>query len=163
MSHSITLSGRQYVLRKATAADVDVILRQRHDMYIDMGMRDEKALATMAATCRPFLAVQLKEENYHGWLVENDEKEIVAGGGIFLYDCLSTPTDPLIRRPLIMNVYTEPAYRRKGIARALMDAMIAWCREQGFSSVVLHASNDGRPLYESLGFKQTSEMRLRLQ
>ena len=163
MSHSITLSGRQFFLRKATVADVDAILRQRRGMYIDMGIADEEALATMMATCRPFLAAQIKEENYHEWLVENDAKEIVAGGGIFLYDCLSTPTDPLIRRPLIMNVYTEPAYRRKGIARTLMDTMIAWCREQKFTSVVLHASNDGRPLYESLGFKQTSEMRLRLQ
>jgi hypothetical protein len=41
--------------------------------------------------------------------------------------------------------------------------MIQWLREQDFGSVVLHASDEGRPLYESLGFRPTNEMRLKLQ
>jgi hypothetical protein len=41
--------------------------------------------------------------------------------------------------------------------------MIQWLKEQGFSSVVLHASDEGRPLYETLGFVPTNEMRLRLK
>jgi hypothetical protein len=40
--------------------------------------------------------------------------------------------------------------------------MIAWCREQGYKTVALHASDEGRPLYESLGFQPTNEMRLHL-
>jgi hypothetical protein len=44
-----------------------------------------------------------------------------------------------------------------------MEAMISWCRGQGFRSVALHASEDGRRLYESLGFEPTNEMRLRLE
>jgi len=41
-----------------------------------------------------------------------------------------------------------------------MQAMIAWCRENGFVSVELHASDEGRGLYEQLGFEATGEMRL---
>jgi len=40
--------------------------------------------------------------------------------------------------------------------------MIEWCRKEGFVNVQLHASDQGRPLYESLGFKPTSEMQLKL-
>jgi GNAT superfamily N-acetyltransferase len=67
------------------------------------------------------------------------------------------------RRVTILNVYTDPAYRRRGIARALMETMIDWCRRERFARVTLHASDDGRHLYESLGFEASNEMRLKLR
>ena len=163
MNHMITLYGSQFILRKAALPDVEVILQQRRKMYLDMGYRNEDALKEMIINCRGFLPRLIAEGKYHGWLLERDTREIVGGGGIFLYDGLPTPSDPQTNRPLIMNVYTEPACRRKGLARLLMGTMLDWCRERGFRSVVLHASDEGRPLYESLGFEQTSEMRLKLQ
>jgi hypothetical protein len=42
-----------------------------------------------------------------------------------------------------------------------MQHVIAWCRSERIESVVLHASDDGRTLYEQLGFIPTTEMRLR--
>jgi GNAT superfamily N-acetyltransferase len=60
--------------------------------------------------------------------------------------------------PLVVNVYTEPEYRRQGIARALMLALMEWARTTAADRVVLHASSDGRALYESLGFVATNEM-----
>jgi hypothetical protein len=44
-----------------------------------------------------------------------------------------------------------------------MDALIKWCRAEGFGSVSLHASPFGRPLYEQMGFLPTNEMRLFLK
>jgi predicted N-acetyltransferase YhbS len=38
-------------------------------------------------------------------------------------------------------------------------AAVAWAAERGASGVVLHASADGRALYERLGFEATNEMR----
>ena len=70
------------------------------------------------------------------------------------------PTTPPGARALVLNVYTEPEFRRQGIARRMMETVIAWCREQGLRSVSLHASDFGRALYEDLGFRQTNEMRL---
>ena len=43
-----------------------------------------------------------------------------------------------------------------------MEAMIEWCRGQRMANVFLHASEEGRPLYDSLGFTSTNEMRLAL-
>jgi len=60
---------------------------------------------------------------------------------------------------LIMNVFTERAWRRRGVAAALLRELLRWCRASGIESVVLHASADGRPLYEKLGFTPTNEMR----
>jgi hypothetical protein len=61
--------------------------------------------------------------------------------------------------PLVVNVYTEPARRHQGVARALMRALMAWSAAKEFDRVVLHASDSGRPLYHSLGFLPTNEMR----
>lgn len=60
---------------------------------------------------------------------------------------------------LILNVYTEPAWRRRGLAVLLMQRVLDWAAANGVKSLVLHASNDGRPLYEKLGFTATNEMR----
>ena len=62
----------------------------------------------------------------------------------------------------ILNVYTEPAHRRQGMARALMQIALDWCRANGVGAVILHASPDGRTLHESLGFVATNETRVML-
>jgi GNAT superfamily N-acetyltransferase len=56
----------------------------------------------------------------------------------------------------VLNVYTHPDYRRRGLARRLMLAVEAWCREHGIPVLTLHASPDGQHLYESLGFGPTN-------
>ncbi len=40
-----------------------------------------------------------------------------------------------------------------------MQAVMAWAKSQGCDRMVLHASDLGRPLYQSLGFSPTNEMR----
>ena len=73
----------------------------------------------------------------------------------------ANPFDPCVERAVILNVYTEVEFRRRGIARLVMQTILAWIESYGLRSVNLHASVDGRALYEKLGFIQTNEMRLR--
>jgi predicted N-acetyltransferase YhbS len=61
----------------------------------------------------------------------------------------------------VLNVYVEPEWRR-GVAETLMRVQLDAVAERGIRRVVLHASDDGRPLYERLGFVQTNEMPLGL-
>ena len=63
------------------------------------------------------------------------------------------------RQAIVVNVYTEPTHRRRGLARLLMDEVIQWARDMRVESLVLHAAPDGRPLYDQLGFQSTNEMR----
>ena len=65
-------------------------------------------------------------------------------------------------RAQVNAVYVRPAYRRRGIAKRLMQLAIAWARERGCKRVRLHASEDGRHLYELLGFSEGREMELDL-
>ena len=66
------------------------------------------------------------------------------------------------RRGNILNVYTEPGFRRRGLARCLVEAALHWCKANEIDIVILHASQEGRRLYESLGFQTGNEMRIKL-
>ena len=150
-----------FTMRPATAADVEHLVHFRRGMYADMGNEDATALEQMQATSRSYFAKALVNGSCKAWIVEADGR-VVAGGAIIISPWPSHPGDSSTKKAMILNLYTEHEYRRRGIARRLMEAMIAWCRAEGFRSVALHASTDGRHLYESLGFEPTNEMRLML-
>lgn len=128
-------------------------------MFADMGEGDETARQAMAVAGRSFIAAALEDGSYRGWLVEVDG-HVVAGGGVAIVGFQPTPSDPSPRRAWVLNMYTEPSFRRRGLARLVLESIIAWSREQGLRSLLLHASDAGRPLYESMAFAPTNEMRL---
>lgn len=59
-------------------------------------------------------------------------------------------------------VYVQPPYRRRGIASELVREAIAWARDRGCVRVRLRSSDDGRRVYERLGFRPGREMELEL-
>ena len=66
------------------------------------------------------------------------------------------------KRAYLLNVYTEPKHRVKGLSRALVQKAIEWCAANDLNVVSLHASKFGKHLYESLKFEPTNEMRMYL-
>lgn len=162
MKASIPARDAETRIREATVADLDIIMRHRRSMFIEMGFRNEVALDAMEATSAPFIKTGLDDGSFRGWLVEMAGR-VVAGGGVVIVGYPSSPHDPMPRRAWILNMYTEPEYRARGLAKSIVGMMITWCRKQGFEWVSLHASDAGRHLYENLGFMPTNEMRLKLK
>jgi GNAT superfamily N-acetyltransferase len=151
------------VIRQATttSTDLDAIVHHRQAMFADMGYRDEAALSAMAANFRPWLQRKMEAGEYFTWFALAPDSSIAAGLGLWLMDWPPHMLGAGSRwRGNILNVYTEPAHRRNGLGRALMTTALEWCTANQVSPVILHASPDGRALYESLGFKPTNEMRL---
>jgi GNAT superfamily N-acetyltransferase len=149
-------------VREADACDIPEIVRQRRGMFEDMGYKDAAALDAMARATAEYLAKAMAEGSFRAWLALERER-VVAGGAVVIFPSPAHPCELRNQRATILNVYTYPAYRRRGIARKLMHAITDWCQREGFSRVTLHASDDGRHLYESLGFAPTNEMRLNLR
>jgi GNAT superfamily N-acetyltransferase len=147
-------------IRQATTADLPHILRHRRLMFEAMGEQDSVALEAMQASSETYFRSALQDGSYRAWLAEIDGGAIVAGVGIVISQWPGSPRVPQARRATILNMYTDPEFRRQGIARRLMLTMLDWLAEQGFLEVSLHASDFGRPLYEQLGFRTTNEMRL---
>jgi GNAT superfamily N-acetyltransferase len=145
-------------IRRATVDDLADILRFRRGMLNDMGSADEAALDRMEEAAAVFLRAGFADGSCLVWIAEDDAP--VACGMLHVVPWIPSAIDPSTRRVWVHNMYTEPGYRRRGIADEIMRTMLEWCRSQGFSSVTLHASEKGRGVYERLGFRESNEMRL---
>lgn len=159
------------VIRPATPDDAPTIARHRAAMFCDMGQLDAAAVPVLAAAARRWVEAAMVDGRYVAWLAEveaapaaDGPRHVVGGGGVEVRAIAPRPaadgrgvqTAP---QALVRDVYVVPAWRGRGVARRVMEALLAWTTERGVSNVVLHASAAGRPLYERLGFVPTNEMR----
>lgn len=149
----------QIVIRPAGIEDIPVLLAHRRGMFRDMGHTGEEDMLRMLAAAGQFIHASFQNESYRAWLAEA-EGHVVGGGAVHIVPWIPGFADQSSCRAYVHSVYIEPAFRRKGVARSLMEAIIGWCRDRGMRSVTLHASEQGRPLYASMGFTATNEMRL---
>lgn len=149
-----------YVIRLATVEDAPILARHRASMFRDMLEVDEQGASVIENTSIHHLEALVEAREYFGFLAEH-EGRVIGGGGVWLRPLLPRPgTLQGSIEAYVLNVYTEPDHRRSGVARAMMQAILEWSRGRGVARVTLHASADGRPLYEELGFEPTNEMRV---
>src|SRR5258708_2556196 len=137
-----------------------IIVGHRRAMFAEMRPLPSAQLDAMDAVFGPWLAERMRRDQYHGWFGVNAAGEGEGGAGLWVMDWLPdmAPREPM--RGNIVNVSLQPAYRRRGLARALTEAALDWCRQNGVRMVILHASDAGRPVYAALGFTPTNEMSL---
>jgi GNAT superfamily N-acetyltransferase len=131
-------------------------------MFRDMGYSDDAALDSMAGKFKPWLLEKMESGEYLAWLVIDAQGTTAAGAGLWLMDWIPHMIGRSTKRGNIINVYTEQKFRRLGLARCLMETIVQWCGKNGIDTIILHASHEGRELYESMGFGATNEMRIRL-
>lgn len=158
-----------FTIRPATVEDADTIAEHRARMFDEMGQVSPQAFETLRAKSREGLLDLMTRGKYMGWLaIPARDSNIIAGGaGVQLREVLPHPLtgangeDKIAegRHAIILNVFTEPQWRRQGVAVLLLQRIIEWARAEQLDRLVLHASEAGRGLYERLGFVRTSEMR----
>ena len=149
-----------YSLRKATLADTAAVAHQRRQMFDALSEIPTAEGDEIEAAVRAYAERAMPAGTYHSWLVEH-EGVAVAGGGIQIRTLMPRPGyvhgEP---EGLIVSMWTEPAHRRHGLGRRIVEAILAWGRANGVTRFTLHASQYGQPLYEQYGFRATNEMRL---
>lgn len=151
-----------FVLRRASTEDLDTLVAHRREMFREMGYKVDATMESMSERFRVWLVQRMNSGDYLAWLVILPDGTIAAGAGLWLMDWPPHMIGKSARRGNIVNVYTAPDHRRKGLAKQLMQTALDWCRAHEIDTVILHASSAGRPIYESLGFQPTNEMRLHL-
>ncbi len=150
-----------YSIRPATADDIDLIVEQRKAMFQDMDV-DEMGIHAQEKPFRDWLSWQFKAGSYLGWFAVRGE-DIAGGAGLWIHEWLPGPLAPEGIRGYICNVYTHPDHRHHGLAHTLVQTCVDEARQRGLIVVALHASEAGRPIYLSMGFGVTAELRLLLK
>lgn len=151
-----------FTIRQATLNDVPTILFHRRSMFTEMGVGTPAEMDTMEAAFEPWLRQTMAKGCYLGWLAIAQNGVVAAGAGLWLMEWPPTVIESNARRAYMLNVYTHKTYRKRGLAHRLTETIIDWCKTNGYHLLVLHASEAGRPVYESMGFQLSSEMKLRL-
>jgi ribosomal protein S18 acetylase RimI-like enzyme len=153
-------------VRRGTAADAAVLARHRADMFRDIGRLDAATYAPLLLASTEYFARAIPTGEYVAWIATTGDatETPVAGAGVQVRTLLPRPNETgtaVLPGPegIVLNVYTDPTWRRLGVAELLMGHVLEWSRARGLGRLVLHASHDGRPLYEKLGFVATNEMR----
>lgn len=148
--------------RKASLADLEVLTETRievlcaaNQLSADVDMSEVKKQSL------EYYQDALRNETHSAYLVF-DEETFVGAGGISYFQVMPTYHNPTGKKAYIMNMYTKPNYRRRGIAFKTLDLLVADAREKGITAISLEATDMGRPLYEKYGFiKMNDEMELR--
>lgn len=140
--------------RIATAGDIDLMMSSRlemlhvvNDLSGDYEFSDE--------------LIDYSRE----YFLNGDQTTVLALDGQTVIGCASmsymtimpTFSHPTGKRAHLMNVYTNSNYRRQGIARRMVTMLIDDAWGKGATEISLDATESGRPLYESLGFKDSKE------
>lgn len=147
--------------RKASLADLEIltktrieVLRAANQLSADVDMSEVKNQS------REYYQSSLKNDSHLAYLIF-DEETFVGTGGISYYQVMPTYHNPTGKKAYIMNIYTNPKYRRRGIAFHTLDLLVADARKKGIIAISLEATDMGRPLYEKYGFiKMNDEMEL---
>ncbi|MFH1845425.1 MAG: GNAT family N-acetyltransferase, partial [bacterium] len=110
-------------IRPAIVDDIDDVVRLRRQMFEDMGYRDEQVLTASDDACREYFRRTIPSGVYRGWLATTDDGHAVASSGLVIDFHPPGPNNPGGRIGYIMNLATEPGYRRQGLARRIFGEM----------------------------------------
>lgn len=147
-----------YSIRLATAEEAPVLAEMRLRMFLDMGKPDDEDIRKVVNAFVTWVAEAIPAGRYLGCVACTPDGDIVANTGMLLIEWPPNTRDLNPIRGYIMNVWTHPDHRRRGLARRLMEAVLAEARRRQIKVTALHASDQGRALYEQLGYRQSREM-----
>lgn len=86
-----------------------------------------------------------------------DGDEVIGCASMSFIWIMPTFDHPTGKRAHLMNVYTRSEYRRQGIARKMVGLLIKEARSRGVTEISLDSTRSGRPLYQSMGFTDSTE------
>lgn len=149
--------------RQATPDDTDELVRLRavlFDGHVE-GANDDSWRETARKTMRRRLGGP--EPTAGAFVVDDpDGPGLVACAVGLIEQRFGNPLNPSGMSGYVLNVATDPAYRRRGYSKACMEALLGWYRSRGITAIMLHASPDGEPLYAGLGFVRNADPSMRL-
>lgn len=142
----------------ATVQDITELIELRMAyLNSDFGeIGDEESKMAIIEELRPYLHFHIGRD-LKVLVARDDEADLICCcAWLLLVDKPPSPRFPHGRTGVLFNVFTRPEYRRRGIAKRVMECLIDEARDLALDVLELHATDDGYPLYLSLGFADDS-------
>lgn len=157
----INLTKQNIKYKRATLEDIEELVRTRIIVLRAANkLSAEIDMSVVEKESYEYYKRALVTDQHIAYLVYDNDK-FIGAGGVSFYQVMPTYHNPSGRKAYIMNMYTAPEYRRKGIAYNTLDLLIREAKRQGVYQILLEATEIGRQLYEKYGFiKMKDEMEL---
>ncbi len=139
--------------RLATAEDTELLVHYRIvllDAVTPVNHTDEER-DMLRDTLRTYFPKAINDSSYFAWLAW-DGDTCAGVSGMVVYERPASYNCPTGYVGYILNMYTEPGYRRLGICSALVGKLLLKAKERNVSALALHASKEGERVYRKSGF-----------
>ena len=148
----------ELVIRRATLADLEALTAARIALFTELGELPEGfATNTFATACSIQLGSMMSSAGASAWLAFSPDGAACASAILLDYPRLPSPRNPRTREGYSMNVYVAPAWRRRGIASALIAGALTEAKQRGLARVRLHTTLAGREVYRAHGFQPRND------
>ena len=145
--------------RKLTSGDLDTFIQMRISQLREEGATED---IDLAPSLKNYYVRHMADGTFVSWLAL-DEDRIVGTSGMSFVEKPPYFGCPSGRIGLLSSMYTDPRYRRMGIAKELLSRVVDEARAYGCGTVQITASDMGVLLYTDFGFvKNGNFMQYRL-
>lgn len=147
--------------KRATLEDIEILTETRIEVLRAANhLSDDTDMSEVERQSYNYYQKALCDGSHIAYLVF-DGSCFVGAGGVSFFQVMPTYHNSSGNKAYIMNMYTNPEYRRKGIASKTLDMLIRDIKNRGVTAISLEATTMGRPLYEKYRFvKMNDEMEL---
>lgn len=147
--------------KQASLDDIELLVKSRIIVLRDANHLDDSAdMSEIKAQSYDYYRQAIPNGECINYLVFDDDK-LIGCGGVSFFRVMPTCHNPTGKKAYLMNIYTAPEYRRKGIAYKTLDLIVKATKEKGINHINLEATAMGRSMYEKYGFtKMNDEMEL---
>ncbi len=143
------------VYKKLTENELDQIIEMRINQLTEEYTSEGKTVpenVDLKKSLMDFYTKNMAAGTYVSWLAFDGDK-IVGTSGMSFAEKPPYFTCPTGRLGILSSMYTDPDYRRMGIATQLLDHVVKEAKDYGCGTIYITASNMGVKLYEAYGFK----------
>ena len=148
--------------RIATIDDIEILTKSRIEVLKAANkLTDDTDMSEVEKASRDYYLRALVDGSHTAVLVFDNDK-FIGAGAVSYYQVMPTYHNPSGKKAYIMNMYTNPEYRRQGIAFKTLNILENDAKKRGITQIYLEATDMGKPLYEKYGFTiMPSEMELK--
>lgn len=146
-------------VKKADLNDIDLLMEWRMRVLdevfsgYDVIMRD-----TISYNNKAYYMEHLSDGTHTACFAFNEESgEIVGCGGICYQEEMPSPDNLTGTNGYLMNIYTLPEYRGRGVGRKIIDFLVDEAKRKGTGKIYLESSKDAKHLYEEIGFSDMQD------
>lgn len=142
----------ELIYNRAALEDIDLLTETRIEVLRAANRLDaDTDMSLVESESREYYQRALADGSHTAYLVF-DGGLFVGAGAVSYYTVMPTYHNPTGQNAYIMNMYTRPEYRRKGIAMKTLELLVQDARGRGVRRISLDATDMGRPMYEAYGF-----------